>query len=209
MVERTITNVGGSAFSPTTSVYGGADMMSPTATVISPTERDFNKEKGVMSPTEEVPEKAQSVTSNGSNSNTVTLTSRVVGFLKTLMTPATITMAAAFPIALIKPLKGLFVELENSPIPNAPDGRPPLYFIMDTTNFLGAASIPLGLICLGAALAKMKIPKKLSSLPVGAITALAIGKLVISPILGVLIVNGFVKIGFIDENDKVLRFVTM
>ncbi|PVF96268.1 auxin efflux carrier [Serendipita vermifera] len=208
-VERTVTNPAAGTFSAPTSVYGGADVMSPTATVISPTEKEFNKEKGTISNTE-VPEKAQSVSSNNSTSNnTVTFTSRVVSFLRSLLTPATITMAVAFPVALIKPLKGLFVELENSPIPNAPDGRPPLYFIMDTANFLGAASIPLGLICLGTALATMKIPKTLSSLPVGAITAMAIGKLVIQPIIGVLIVNAFVRIGFIDENDKVLRFVTM
>lgn len=38
---------------------------------------------------------------------------------------------------------------------------------------------------------------------------MAIGKLFVSPILGVLTVNAFVKIGFIHEEDKVLRFIAM
>lgn len=141
--------------------------------------------------------------------SSVTLTSRVLKFIRTFLTPNTIAILLAFPISLIRPLKALFVPLANSPIPKAPDGNPPLYFIYDTTNFLGAATLPFGLVCLGAALAKMKLPKDLRKLPLGAITGLAVGKLIISPILGVAIVNSFVKIGFIHEEDKVLRFVAM
>lgn len=202
-------NTSPTVISPTASTYGGADLMSPTTTVIAPTENDFEKEKN--SSPRESPEKVEEVKGPSSSSvqTSKSLFQKMLGFLRSLLTPATISMFLAFPCALIKPLKGLFVNFEGSPIPNAPDGRPPLYFILDATTFLGAASVPLGLVCLGAALAKLKMPRTVESLPVGAIASLALGKLVISPIIGVLIVNAFVKIGFIDENDKVLRFVTM
>ncbi|KAG8836281.1 Protein M3 [Serendipita sp. 399] len=178
------------------------DVMSPTPTVvIAATEKDFNKEKTPQE-TERVTTRTESITS----SVPLAVTFKVLRFLRSIICPATIAMCLAFPIALVKPLKGLFVEVSDSSIPNAPDGKPPLYFILDTANFLGAASIPLGLICLGAALAKLKVPSTRKSLPIGAIASMAVGKLVVSPVLGVLIVNGFVKIGFIDEDDKVLRF---
>ena len=46
-------------------------------------------------------------------------------------------------------------------------------------------------------------------MPLAAIIMLALGKMVLVPVLGVLIVDGFVRVGFIDEGDKVLRFVCM
>ncbi|CAG7847831.1 SubName: Full=Uncharacterized protein {ECO:0000313/EMBL:CCA77878.1} [Serendipita indica DSM 11827] len=193
--------------SPGTSTYGGNDMsmLSPTVTMIM-TEKHAD---GVLGSSHEKPNADDTKSSTSSSSGKPGFVSLVVSFLHSLLTPATITMALAFPIALVKPLKALFVEMEDSPIPYAPDGKPPLYFILDTTNFLGAASVPLGLVCLGAALAKLKIPKTINALPVGAIASMAVGKLIVSPVLGVLIVNGFVKVGFIKEEDKVLRFVTM
>ncbi|KAG5733851.1 Protein ECM3 [Termitomyces sp. T112] len=117
-------------------------------------------------------------------------------FASTILTPASITILLSFPIALIPPLKGLFTPLPasnststfiNPHLHPAPDGLPPLSIILDTTTFIGAASIPLGLIW--------------------AIASLAIGKMVITPILGVGIVEGLVKGGIISEDDKLLRFV--
>lgn len=127
-----------------------------------------------------------------------------------LLTPQALAILVALPIALIKPLKGLFVAIENSPIPNAPDGQPPLAFILDTCTFIGAASVPLGLICLGSALARMDIPlKQWRDLPIAAISWLAIGKMLVMPVLGVLITEGLVHAGLIKEEQKVLRFVCM
>ena len=198
----------GPLVSPGASTYGGNDMsmLSPTATMIM-----TEKHTDGFFPPQDNPKPAADADANSSSSSKKSkiLFPYALSFLHSLLAPATITMALAFPIALVKPLKALFVEMENSPIPNAPDGKPPLYFILDTASFLGAASVPLGLVCLGAALAKLKVPKTINSLPVGAIASMAVGKLIVSPILGVLIVNGFVKIGFIREEDKVLRFVTM
>lgn len=131
-------------------------------------------------------------------------------FIRSLLSPASLSIILSFPIALITPLKALFVAVDNSPIPNGPDGLPPLSFLLDTATFIGGASVPLGLICLGSALARLKIPRgQWGSLPLGAISALAVGKMVISPIVGVLICQGLTKAGLIDENDKVLRFVCM
>ncbi|KAG6889491.1 hypothetical protein C0995_000656 [Termitomyces sp. Mi166 len=138
-------------------------------------------------------------------------------FALTLLTPASITILLSFPIALIPPLKGLFTPLPasnststfaNPHIHPAPDGLPPLSIVLDTATFIGAASIPLGLICLGSALARLKIPRnQWSTLPTGSITSLAIGKMVITPILGVGIVEGLVKGGIISADDKLLQFL--
>lgn len=140
-------------------------------------------------------------------------------FASTLLTPASITILLAFLIALIPPLKGLFTPLPvsnststftNPHIHPAPDSLPPLSIILDTTTFIGAASVPLGLICLGSALARLEIPRnQWGTLPTSAITLLAIGKMVITPILGVGIVQGLVTGGMISEDDKLLQFVCM
>ncbi|KAG8836282.1 Protein M3 [Serendipita sp. 399] len=192
----------------------------PTAAIVATKDKEFNEQLSLKES-----QTTTTATTNDASSPPSTLTSRFLGSLRALVSPITIAMFVAFPIALIQPLKSLFLELEESSsssprIPNAPDGKPPLYFILDTTSFLGGASIPLGLICLGAAFASLKIPSRggsgagnentrNQSLPVGAIASMAVAKLVVSPVLGILIVNGFVKIGFIDEDDKVLRFVAM
>ncbi|KAJ3925939.1 MAG: auxin efflux carrier [Lentinula lateritia] len=139
---------------------------------------------------------------------------RIVSQLKTVMkstlTPASLSMIVSIPIALVPSLKGLFMATTNSHIPNAPDGQPPLAFVLDFANFMGAASVPIGLICLGSALARLKIPwGEWSSLPVGAIFTLAILKTVVSPVIGVLITIGLTSAGVISKEDKVLQFVCM
>ncbi|GLB38694.1 putative auxin efflux carrier [Lyophyllum shimeji] len=138
-------------------------------------------------------------------------------FASQLLSPASLGILTAFPIALIPPLKGLFVDLPHSSstsnfanphIPAAPDGHPPLAVILDTASFIGGASVPLGLICLGSALARLKIPRnQWRTLPTGAIGMLAIGKLVVAPVIGVGIVKGLVAGGVIGREDKVLQFV--
>lgn len=137
-------------------------------------------------------------------------TKRVRTFLSSLVSPPSLAIIISFPVALVKPLKALFVPIENSPIPNAPDGQPPLAFIQDAATFIGAASVPLGLICLGSALARLNVPmNRWRTLPLGAIFSLAAAKLIITPILGVLICQGLTNVGVIDPSDKVLRFVCM
>ncbi|KAG8782856.1 Protein M3 [Ceratobasidium sp. 428] len=132
-------------------------------------------------------------------------------FLVSLASPPTITMVAAFVIALVPTLKSLFIAPPPESgvrIPSAPDGLPPLNFIIDTATFIGGGSIPLGLICLGSALARLQAPKPFSRAPLGAITSFSILKMVIGPVFGVLVVEGLTHhTNLIDPNDKVLRFV--
>ena len=133
-------------------------------------------------------------------------------FLRTsLESPASLSIIVSFIISLVPPLKALFVPgVPGTHIPSAPDGLPPLSFLIDTASFIGAASVPLGLICLGSALARLKIPRgQWSKLPLGAIGGLAVGKLLIMPVLGVLICQSLTNVGVIDKEDKVLRFVCM
>ncbi|KIY43446.1 auxin efflux carrier [Fistulina hepatica ATCC 64428] len=133
---------------------------------------------------------------------------KIMALVRPILTPASITIILSIPIALITPLKGLFTPVAGSGIPNAPDGDPPLAFIMDTADFVGAASVPIGLMCLGSALARLHVPREdIPHLPWGSILSLAVGKLIVSPILGVLIVSGLVSCNFISKDDKVLQFV--
>lgn len=154
--------------------------------------------------------KSSAIALNQPNSRLRRTKDIMVPFLRSLLSPASLSIILSFPIALITPFKALFVPIVNSPIPNGPDGLPPLSFLLDTATFIGGASVPLGLICLGSALARLKMPRsQWSSLPLGAMSSLAAGKLILSPILGVLICQGLTKVGLIDENDKVLRLVCM
>jgi auxin efflux carrier family protein len=133
-----------------------------------------------------------------------------VSFLRSLLSPVTISVCTAFACSLIPPLKALFIaNVPDTHIPNAPDGEPPLAFILDTASFIGAASVPLSLVCLGSALARLKVPRRIRDLPLGAIGALAVGKTILMPILGVAICQGLVHAGLINAEDKVLRFVCM
>ncbi|CAE6466245.1 unnamed protein product [Rhizoctonia solani] len=132
-------------------------------------------------------------------------------FLRSLASPATITMVVSFVVALVPQLKALFIippAGSNIHIHPAPDGLPPLNIIMDTATFIGNASVPLGLICLGSALARLEAPKPISRAPLGAITMFSILKMVLSPVFGVLVVEALTHhTSLIDPNDKVLRFV--
>ncbi|KAI0074810.1 auxin efflux carrier transmembrane protein [Panus rudis PR-1116 ss-1] len=135
-------------------------------------------------------------------------TKRIRKFILSLLNPPSLAITASIPIALITPLKALFVPVPNGPIPNAPDGQPPLAFIQDAATFIGQAAVPLGLICLGSALATLKVPRnEWKTLPLGAIMSLAVGKLIVTPIVGLLICQALTNVGFIDPTDKVLRFV--
>jgi predicted permease len=74
-------------------------------------------------------------------------------------------------------------------MPSAPDGNPPLAFVMSFATFVGNTTVPLSLVLLGASLGRMAIPRPLSRLPLPAIFLLAFAKLALMPILGVIIVR--------------------
>jgi hypothetical protein len=130
-------------------------------------------------------------------------------FIKGLFNPMSISIYASIPISLVPDLKALFVPVPSVNMPPAPDGQPPLAFIQDIATFIGAASVPIGLICLGSSLARLKVPmNQWRTLPVSAIMWMAVGKLIISPVLGVLICKGLLQAGVLF-NDRVLLFICM
>jgi len=138
------------------------------------------------------------------------LVKHVHSFIKGLFNPLSITICLCLPISLVPQLKALFVQVPNVHMPPAPDGQPPLAFIQDIATFIGAASIPIGLICLGSSLARLNVPlSQWRTLPIGAILTMTIGKLIIIPVIGVLICKGLVQSGVIFQDDKVLVFITM
>ena len=75
--------------------------------------------------------------------------------------------------------------------------------------FLGAITIPLSLVLLGASFARMKIPRPISRLPIAAILFVCVAKLVLLPIIGVFIVQAMVRGGLIPRQNKVQIFAAM
>jgi predicted permease len=121
-------------------------------------------------------------------------------------------IVVAIVIALVDPLKALFLPPSSGFKPRfrpvAPDGQPPLAFVLDTATFVGAASVPIGLICLGSALACLRM-RSGEPFPRGAIASLALAKMVVTPLIGVGITRWFAHAGFVHRDDKVLQFVCM
>lgn len=90
-------------------------------------------------------------------------------------------MLAAIITALVPSLKALFIAPPAGSsvyIKPAPDGLPPLDVLFDTATFAGNACIPLGLVCLGSALARLTVPRPVRKAPVGAIMTFAIMKVI-------------------------------
>ncbi|KAG6816410.1 hypothetical protein H0H87_006214 [Tephrocybe sp. NHM501043] len=217
-------------YSPTPTEVGFVQsaINSPEPTVIggdAPKHRKTGEDHELL-PTSRLPSQAplgQPVSDDSPSPPAPTIFSPILRFLQALisllLSPASLSILLSFPIALIPPLKGLFVVLppsnststfSNPHINPAPDGLPPLSIILDTATFIGAASVPLGLICLGSALARLNIPRnQWRTLPTGAIASLAVGKMLVAPVMGVGIVRGLVNGGIIARDDKVLQFVCM
>lgn len=126
--------------------------------------------------------------------------------LKNFMAPNSLSLIISLAIAMSPPLKALFVETLFY-MPSAPDDMPPLSFVMDITSYVGAASVPLGLLLLGATIARLKVT---SMVPGFWKTTLMITacRLIILPIFGVGLTTGIYEAGWF-EDDKLLRFVSV
>jgi hypothetical protein len=77
-----------------------------------------------------------------------------------LTMPVSLAVIVAIPCALIDPLKALFTPVSGwtgGRMPNAPDGRPPLAWVLETAAFIGAIVVPAGLLLLGAGFARLKV----------------------------------------------------
>ncbi|KAL7411591.1 auxin efflux carrier, partial [Mrakia frigida] len=142
----------------------------------------------------------------------ITILHALKAILLSLCTPITGTLVLAIIFSLVSPLKALFVPdvpgWSGTRIRLAPDGRPPLAFIQDTATFVGDMCVPGSTILLGASFARIEIPKPFSKLPIGAIIAMTVVKMVILPVVGVLFVTGL-STSFYPPESKILNFVAM
>ena len=136
--------------------------------------------------------------------------SKVTNYLKQLFknitTPCSLSLILSIAIAMAPPLKALFVT-SNFYISNAPDKLPPLSFIIDFTSYVGAASVPLGLILLGTTLARLQVKK----MPPGfwkTALLITVARLIIIPIFGVGVTTGFNQGGWYGD-DSLVRFVSV
>jgi hypothetical protein len=87
-------------------------------------------------------------------------TKKIANFIRDLATPVSLSICIAIPCGIISPLKALFIPVPGwtvDRIPNAPDGNPPLAFIIDTAAFIGSISIPAALVLLGASFARLTV----------------------------------------------------
>ncbi|KAF8518031.1 auxin efflux carrier [Hysterangium stoloniferum] len=136
---------------------------------------------------------------------------KFIRVLSSTVSPVTVTVVLSIPIALIQPLKALFVDTTRIGGPDwkGPDGHPPLFFMIDTASFIGSITVPMALIVLGASFARLKMPRPLSRLPLAAMFAVAMSKMLLMPVVGVLIVQTMVKNGLIPKENKAERFVAM
>lgn len=132
----------------------------------------------------------------------------LIFFIENCMRPCPLSVIIALIIAFIPWVKALFVST-NVSLPSAPDNLPPLSFIMDYTSYVGAASVPFGLLLLGGTLGSLDI----KTLPKGFVTAVVfmlLARQVFMPIIGILWCNRIAASGWMDMStglSKVLLFV--
>nr|ODO02193.1 hypothetical protein L204_00920 [Cryptococcus depauperatus CBS 7855] len=135
--------------------------------------------------------------------------------LKTIQNLPNATWATilGIPISVVEPLKALFTHTDGwtgIKMPNAPDGKPPLHFILDTASFLGGIAVPAALLLIGASFARLKLPKNWIDLPLAAIVGLTVSKMIIVPVFGIFVVQALqAHTGLFPHHDKIRTFVAI
>ncbi|KAJ9071247.1 Protein M3, variant 2 [Entomophthora muscae] len=144
---------------------------------------------------------------DGSKSNTPqrkSLKARILKFIVSLLTPINIGIIGGLIIGLT-PAKDLFISNPSGTLLVA-QVSPPLNVIYKSTDFLGAACVPLGLINLGASLVDIDF-KRIFSL---ANFVFACFKLIITPAIGISVIYWMTHgLGIISPDEKVLQLVLM
>ncbi|KAL1413270.1 Protein M3 [Vanrija albida] len=127
--------------------------------------------------------------------------------------PPTWAVAVGLPCSLVSPLKALLTDVPGwtgSRMPNAPDGNPPLHFILETAIFLGAIAVPMALVLLGVSFARLTVPSRWRDLPLTAITLMTLAKMVLIPVFSVFVVQAMQKnTGLFPPEDKIRTFVAI
>lgn len=67
----------------------------------------------------------------------------------------------------------------------------------------------MALVLLGAAFARLRVPRPISRLPIAAMLAVSVSKMLLLPVVGVFMVQGLVNSGLISKDAKAERFVAM
>ena len=163
-------------------------------------------------------EEKDTISPNGSmpRQTTVPLADSIDSCLRHILTeflkPIPIMIAVSVVTALVDPLEAVFLPPPDSFQPSfrpvVPNEQLPLAFVLDAADFVGTASDPIGLICLGSALACLRLHSG-ETFPHGATTALALARMVVVPLLGIGFTRWFVHAGFVDRDDKVLQLLCM
>ncbi|KAI9292577.1 hypothetical protein K502DRAFT_343806 [Neoconidiobolus thromboides FSU 785] len=134
-------------------------------------------------------------------------------FYKTMAKISAIVIAIATPVNIgivsglivgLTPLKPIFVPFKDNQY-NVVGISPPLYVIFTTTQFLGGACIPVGLLNLGAGLATLEI----KSVPISLTLVVAFIKLILTPLIGIPLVRLCITLDWISKEEKVLQLVLM
>lgn len=131
---------------------------------------------------------------------------RFLSTISNFKTPNSLSLIISIIIAMAPPLKALFVKTSFY-MPTAPDKQPPLSFVIDFTAYVGAASVPLGLLLLGATIARLKV----QSIVPGfwkTVVAISACRLILMPVFGVGLTTGIYKAGWFGD-DKLIRFVSV
>ncbi|KAK9481055.1 auxin efflux carrier [Lipomyces japonicus] len=139
---------------------------------------------------------------NPSHSRVLT---RIVIVLKNLYRPPAAALIVSIVIAVIDPVKRLFVQTSYQ-MRNAPDGQPPLDFIMDFTEFVGQASVPLGLMMLGTMIGRLKV----THIPAGfwkVVALTTVFKLVVLPVITLAWADRLRRAGQVPSDNLILFFV--
>ena len=122
------------------------------------------------------------------------------------MRPNSVSLIISIAVAMAPPLKALFVKTLFY-MPSAPDKQPPLSFVMDLASYVGNASVPLGLLMIGATIARLQVDK----MPPGfwkTALGVTVARLIVLPIIGVCISLGFHHGGWY-AGDKLIWFVSV
>jgi predicted permease len=131
---------------------------------------------------------------------------KLIETLKNFLSPNSLALIISIIIAMTPPLKALFVPVDHPHIPPAPDLQPPLSFVIDITSYMGAASVPLGLLLLGATISRLKVNKLYPGFWKTA-AMITCSRLIVLPIFGVGLTTGLHKAGWYD--DDLIRFVSV
>ncbi|KAK6344799.1 Protein M3, variant 2 [Orbilia javanica] len=131
---------------------------------------------------------------------------KVMSIVKVVVTIPTMTLLSALVIAVVPQLRALFVPTTGVKMPSAPDGRPPLDFIIQFASYGGQLSPVMGLALLGASLARIRV----RHLPDGfwmSIAATCFLKLIIGPILGIVWIEGLKHTPLINDDQMMMQVV--